>query len=178
MYAKISSPKAFNLLSASSSRNIIGPQTERENSYLKFGNVLSAIKSGDARGVLVDIFLERHGSPMIGLGQEFVDTAEENSMDWRFLPALAFQESNLGKKIPKGSYNPFGWGIHTGEKSGVYFDSWEEGIHTVAEDIKKNYIDHGLTTPSEIVTRYTSNTNPEWVFAVQNAMEEIASEEY
>ena len=98
-------------------------------------------------------------------------------MDWRFLPALAFQESNLGKKIPKGSHNPFGWGIPKAEKSGVYFDSWEEGIHTVAEDIKKNYIDHGLTTPSEIVTRYTSNTNPEWVFAVQNAMEEIASEE-
>ena len=94
------------------------------------------------------------------------------------MPALAFQESSLGKKVPKGSYNPFGWGIYKGENSGVSFGSWEKGIHTVAADIKKNYIDRGLTTPEEIVTRYASSTNPEWVFAVQSAMEEIASEEY
>jgi hypothetical protein len=175
LYSKITSPKAFNLLLSASSRNIMDSPT---TTFSEFGNVLSAVKSSDARGVLVDIFLERYDSPMIGLGDEFVEAADQHGLDWRFLPALAFQESNLGKKIPKGSNNPFGWAVYSGSSSGVNFGSWEEGIFTVAADIKENYIDQGLTSPEQIVTRYTSNNNPEWVFAVRSAMEEIASEEY
>lgn len=171
---KISSIKGINLLIASSSRNILSSPTN----VGEVGDVLAAIRGGDARPVLVDRFLNKYGSPMIGLGEQFVDAADEHGLDWRLMPALAFQESNLGKKIPKGSYNPFGWAIYEGKNAGAYFDSWEQGINIVAARIKENYIDRGHTTPETIVTRYTSNNNPTWVFAVRSAMEEISGTAY
>lgn len=166
--------KALDLLIASSSRNILASPTN----IGEFGDVLAAVKGGDARPVLVDRFLARYNSPMTGTGEEFVTAADKNGLDWRLLPALAFQESNLGKKIPKGSYNPFGWTIYTGKNSGTYFDSWKHAINIVAARMKTNYIDQGFTTPETIVIRYTSTNSPTWVFAVRSAMEEISGTTY
>lgn len=108
---------------------------------------------------------------MTGLGEEFVDSADRYGLDWRLLPAIAFQESNLGKNTPKDSHNPFGW-------ASVYFGSWEEGINVVAAKIKEDYINHGLITPESIFTKYTSMGDPDWIFSVRSAMEEIANLEY
>lgn len=166
--------KALDLLIASSSRNILSSPTN----IGVFGDVLAAVKGGDARPVLVERFLARYNSPMTGMGEEFVSAADKNGLDWRLLPALAFQESNLGRKIPKGSYNPFGWTVYSGKTSGTYFDSWEHAINIVAARMKTNYIDQGFTTPETIVIRYTSTNSPTWVFAVRSAMEEISATTY
>ena len=169
-----SSLKALDFLIASSSRNILSSPTN----IGAFGDVLAAVKGGDVRPVLIERFLARYNSPMIGMGEEFVSAADKNSLDWRLLPALAFQESNLGKKIPKGSYNPFGWTVYSGKNSGTYFDNWEQAINIVAARMKTNYIDQGFSTPETIVIRYTSSNNPTWVFAVRSAMEEISGTAY
>ena len=141
-------------------------------------DVLTIVKGGDSRVVLIDKFLKKYNSPMVGLGQDFVAAADEYALDWRLLPAIAFQESSLGKKIPRGSHNPFGWGIYEGSNSGVYFDSWKSGIDIVAASLNKDYISKGLSTPEEIVGVYTSNKNPSWIFSVRSAMEEISGSEY
>jgi len=168
--------KGLNLLIASSSKNIFAaPTSAGEN----FGSVLAAVQGGDARPVLVERFLEKYNSPMVGLGKEFVEAADKNNLDWRLLPALAFQESNLGKKIPKGSHNPFGWAIYEGKDAGAYFSSWEEAIAIVAIRMRENYISNGFNTPETIVIKYTSGKDtPAWVFAVRSAMEEIAPTTY
>ncbi|OGY22273.1 MAG: hypothetical protein A2113_03290 [Candidatus Woykebacteria bacterium GWA1_44_8] len=115
---------------------------------------------------------------MQGTGKEFVSAADRNGLDWRLLPAIAFQESNLGKKIPKGSHNPFGWAIYAGRNSGAYFDSWSEAINIVATRMRENYSSNGIINPETIVIKYTSQHNPAWVFAVQSAIQEISATEY
>ena len=140
--------------------------------------VSAKVKAGDARVLVIDNFLLRYGSPMIGHGKDFIAAADYYGLDWRLLPAIAFQESNLGKKIPSGSYNPFGWAIYTGKKSGVYFDSWSHSIFTVAAGVKKNYLDNGLATPETIAVRYTEDASPTWIFSVKTAMQELSSQVY
>ena len=166
----------INLLVASSSQNTFEPLAIASSS--KVTPIVAAAKGGDSRIVLVDRFLTKYHSPMTGLGKEFVAAADKNGLDWRLLPAIAFQESNLGRVMPRSSYNPFGWAIYAGKNSGVYFQNWEHSINTVASEIRKDYLDKGLTTPETIVLKYTSRSSPSWVFAVKSAMEEISDIEY
>ena len=170
------SSRILGILLADSSRNLAQSQSDYK---LAEKDVVSALVGGrDVRPALVDRFLEKYSSPMAGTGAEFVAAADKHGIDWRLLPAIAFQESNLGKKIPKGSYNPFGWAIYEGKSSGVYFESWASSIGAVAAKIKKDYINNGFDTPETIVAKYTSGNSPSWVFAVNFAMEEISSLEY
>ena len=171
---KFSANKAFSLFISGSSRNLYEEEVvDGTNSDTK---VLSNVTAGDSRVVLVERFLAKYASPMVGSGKTFVAAADQYRLDWRLLPAIAFQESNLGKRIPKGSHNPFGWAIFTGENSGIYFDSWEAAIETVAKGLRNDYLNYGLTEPETIAVKYTEKANPSWVFAVKTAMEEIAGD--
>ena len=178
VFQKVSSPLKTNLFLANSSKNTFDLPQNIKNESGQSSSVLAGVKGGDVRPVLVDNFLAKHASPMTGLGKEFVAAADQYGLDWRLLPAIAFQESNLGKKIPRDSYNPFGWAIYKGATSGVYFDNWSKSINTVAAKIKENYVNNGLNTPETIVTKYTSSNNPTWVYAVNTAMEEISNSTY
>lgn len=161
----------MDLFIASSSQNLY------DNSSTGTGKVLSEINAEDSRTALIDKFLAKNRSPMIGLGSTFVEAADKYGLDWRLLPAIAFQESNLGKRAPAGTYNPFGWAIYPGSKEG--FNSWTEAINLVAASFKKNYSDQGLTEPETIVVKYTAKeSSPKWVFAVKAAMNEISADEY
>lgn len=133
----------------------------------------SNLTRDDARPVIVDNFLAKHNSPMTGMGKTFVFTADKYGIDWKLLPAIAFQESNLGKKIPRNSYNAWGWAVYTGKNSGVSFESWEHAIETVAIGIKERYISEGLTTPEAIMTKYTPSNDGSWAFGVRFAMDEM-----
>lgn len=160
-----------------SSQNIINSPI---NQYYAESQVTSSTRGSvvksDARPVIVDNFLAANGSPMAGLGTMFVTIADKYSLDWRLLPAIAFQESILGKKMPKGSHNAFGWAIYTGQQSGASFRNWEQALEIVAAGLKENYIDQGLKTPEAIMTRYSPDSDGAWAFGVQFAMNEMSSQ--
>ncbi len=134
---------------------------------------LAAVGRSDSRPVIIDNFLSSHKSPMSGMGAVFVREADKYNIDYRLLPAIAFQESTLGKKIPRGSHNAFGWAIYTGANSGAKFDGWEHAIEVVAKGLKAKYIDQGLATTEAIMTRYTPDSNGSWAFGVNFAIEEM-----
>lgn len=165
---------------ASTSRGVAAVLGAKEGPYTLFSQqppfltgVSQTVGSGDARGLLVEKFLHKYHSPMIGNGQFFVDTSDKYKVDWRLVPAIAFQESNLGKVIPKGSYNAWGWAIFTGKNSGAEFDSWQHAIETVTRGIARDYYSRGLRTPTQIQTRYTPDSTGSWAESVQFAMEDI-----
>lgn len=135
-------------------------------------NTLAAVGKSDSRPVIVDNFLAKHNSPMSGLGSVFVSTADKYGLDYRLMPAIAFQESTLGKKIPRNSHNAWGWAIYTGANSGAKFKDWVHAIDVVAEGLKTDYIDRGLTTPEAIMTRY-SDSDGSWAFGVNFAINEM-----
>lgn len=128
----------------------------------------------DARVILVQNFLERHNSPLAeedNFGQFLVDLADEHNVDFRLLPSIAMQESNLCKVTPPGSYNCLGLGVH--ERGTWEFESYQANFAAAAKILKKNYIDQGLTTPVEIMGKYTPKSNGSWAASVNQWMAEM-----
>ena len=92
--------------------------------------------TGDARAVLVANFLKRYNSPLTPydyFGKKLVEIADQQKMDFRLLPAIAMQESNLCKVIPPGTYNCLGLGIHAQGTWG--FNSYEENFAMAATSL-------------------------------------------
>jgi hypothetical protein len=129
------------------------------------------LEVADARPEILRNYLKKYNSPIVDLADEIVSEADKAGIDYRLIPAIAQQESNLCKFIPDGSYNCWGWGIHS--ESNLGFSSYEEGIKIVTEGIKKEYIDRGLKTPEQIMTKYTPTSNGSWARGVREFMEEM-----
>jgi hypothetical protein len=85
--------------------------------------------------------------------------------------AIAQQESNLCKNYPDGTYNCWGWGIHSQGTLG--FSSFTEGIELVTKGLKENYIDKGYLTPETIMTKYTPLSNGSWANGVSKFLSEM-----
>lgn len=120
-------------------------------------------QTADARAVLVANFIERndagHNSPLQPYGywgEFFVSVADEYGLDFRLLPAIARKESTFCKSnIAQKYYNCFGYGVPaSGITEAGKFESYEQGIRTVAASLKKSYIDKGLTDPIAIMSKY------------------------
>ena len=100
---------------------------------------------GDARGLLLHSFLERHDSPMAPYAEYLVQQADEYAIDFRLVVVIAMCESNLGKRMPtRDSYNAWGIAVYTGKQTGATFDNWEEAINWVSRYIKQKYYDRGI----------------------------------
>lgn len=110
----------------------------------------------DARAFVVQQFLGKYGSPLAEHAEFMVEVSDKYGLpDFRILPAIAMQESNGCRKLPEvgGAYNCWGYGIYG--KVSLGFDSYESAIDRVARGLKQDYYDKGLTTPYQIMTRYT-----------------------
>ncbi len=127
--------------------------------------------SSDARGDIVKYYLEKYDSPLIPYAYYIVNVADENNIDFRLLTAIARQESNLCKYVPENTYNCWGWGIHS--QGTLAFSSFEDGIKTVTEGLKKDYINKGYTTPDEIMKKYTPLSDGSWANAVNIFINEM-----
>lgn len=126
----------------------------------------------DARPEIVKQYLEYYNSPLTPYSDFIIQTSDKYRLDYRLISAIAQQESNLCKVIPPGSYNCWGWGIHS--QGSLGFDSFEEGIETVSKGLRTQYLDKGLGTVSEIMSKYNS-TSPDgaWAKGVSQFMDEM-----
>lgn len=130
------------------------------------------VQTADARPIILAEFLKKHDSPLQPYdyyGQFLTDLADKYELDYRLLPSISMQESNLCKKIPEGTYNCLGLGIHS--KGTWGFDRYEDNFEAAAKILKKNYIDKGYVTPDEIQDKYTPGSNGSWEFAVNYFMD-------
>lgn len=114
---------------------------------------LASITMEDERVRVLEKFLGYYHSPLKGHASYLVEVADRYNLDYRLLPAIAMQESGGGKVIPDGTYNAWGYAITETQTLG--FMGWEEAIDRVARGLKKDYIDKGLVTPEQIMTKYT-----------------------
>lgn len=130
------------------------------------------ITEADARVELVRQFLARYNSPLKPYSRDIVDSADAYGIDFRLIPAIAMQESNLCKKIvvENAEYNCWGYGIY-GNKT-TSFKNYKEGIETVTKSLAK-YKNHGLKTPEEIMQRYTPRSDGSWSFSVEFFMDKL-----
>lgn len=131
----------------------------------------SSIGASDARPEILKQYLAHYSSPLVPLAETIVKTADMYQEDFRLIVAIAQQESNLCKVIPEDTYNCWGWGIHS--KGTLGFTSYAEGIETVSKGIKEEYIDKGLSTPEQIMSKYTPLSNGSWAAGVSQFMAEM-----
>lgn len=134
------------------------------------------VETADSRPIAILEFIKRHNPQLLELEPDFhldlVKIADAYQLDFRLLPAIAMKESGLCKVIPENSFNCLGLGVHS--RGTWEFESFTENFDTAARILKKNYIDQGLVTPEEIMTKYTpSSPNGEWAKGVNQFMNEI-----
>lgn len=133
---------------------VLGASTQEEQDPSAILSEISAsVTTADARELIIEQYLQRYNSPLIGFGKELVEVSDKYQLDFRLLVAIGQQESNLCKRIPENSFNCWGFGIY-GDKV-TRFDNYPQAFDTVARTLKKNYIDKGLDTPEEIMRKYT-----------------------
>ncbi len=169
----------------------------RENRAKESEEILGATtisESEDARAVIVANFLKRYNTPKpLGVrrlnhplvpeeyfGKFFVELADKYNLDFRLLPAIAMQESNLCVSTPRPldgngniveSYNCLGFGVYG--KKVTMFPSFEANFEQAAKTLKKNYIDIGLDTPYKIMKKYTPPSDGSWAESVNQWMTEM-----
>lgn len=129
------------------------------------------IISADARPQIIDNFFIKYHSPMVGLGSIIVETADKYDLPYGLLPAIAQCEGNVGKVMPPGSFNTWGWAIYGDKKN--HFASWSDGIEKVSKGLRQNYFDKGLNSPDEIMKKYTPSSNGSWASCVNQFLEEL-----
>ena len=140
--------------------------------------ISTIIDGEDARVQLVTNFLKRHSSPLDPdeFGKKLVAIADKYGIDFRLLPAISMQESNLCKKIPAGTFNCLGFGITKTETLG--FDNYDASFDRAGRELKKNYVDEGLTTPEQIMEKYTPSSNGSWAESVNQWMAEMRYDDH
>jgi len=135
------------------------------------GGFSFGVVGADARSIIIRQYLAKYSSPLEPYADLIFQISQKYDLDYRLLVAIAQQESNLGKKIPANSYNAWGWGVHSQGTLG--FSNWEEAIEVVARGLRKDYLDQGLVTPEQIMTKYTPLSNGSWAFGVRQFMGEM-----
>ncbi len=128
-------------------------------------------ESVDARESALKEFFKRYSSPLEDHAKEVVLAADKYGIDYRLLPAIAMQESGLCKKIPKDSYNCWGFGIYG--KKVTRFENYPQAINTVSKTLATEYIAKGYDNPEKIMQKYTPSSNGSWAESVVFFMEKI-----
>ena len=133
--------------------------------------VIDKIEEKDANAEIVRQFFARYNSPLEPYAQDIVDAANAYNIDFRLVPAIAMQESNLCKKARIGSYNCWGFGIYG--KKATRFENYKEAIYTVTKTLSQQYKNKGLETPEEIMKKYTPSSNGRWAYSVNFFMNHL-----
>lgn len=125
----------------------------------------------DSRVANLKTFFRKYNSPLYNEAELIVKISDQYQFDYRLLPAIAMQESNLCRVIPDDSHNCWGWGIYG--NTVTRFDSYEEAIRVVAKGIKESYIDQGLVTATMIMSKYTPSSSGSWAHGVNTFLKAL-----
>jgi hypothetical protein len=127
-------------------------------------------KKPDTRVRILKEFLGQYNSPLVPYAQDFVEIADKYELDWKLVAAISGVESTFGKQIPYQSFNGWGWGIYGTNM--IRFSSWTQGIETVSEGLRTNYINKwGAQDVYEIGRFYAAS--PTWAQRVSYFMRKI-----
>lgn len=133
--------------------------------------VMKESLSLDGRVQQLEAYFVAKNSPLIGTAAHFVGEADRLGLDWKLVAAISGTESYFGRHIPYNSYNAWGWAVFTGMSDGKHFDGWEDGITTVSEGLKNNYVNRGYVTVEQMGTIYAADR--QWAWKVRHFMEDI-----
>lgn len=133
--------------------------------------ITDSIEQKDSRVEIVRQFFQKYRSPLVPHAEDIVKYADIYGLDFRLVPAIGMQESNLCTKAPAGSNNCWGYGIYG--KKVIVFETYTQAIEAVSKNLALNYKDIGLVTPEEIMTKHTPSSDGSWAQAINHFMDEM-----
>lgn len=122
----------------------------------------------DSRATQMRVVLTKYNSPMIGLEDVLIKTAEKYGLDWTLMAAIAGTESSFGKRMPYQCNNPYGWGIYGDNK--ICFKTLEESIEGVASGLAKKY---NISSIESIARTYNKVSTEGWITHTKFFMNKI-----
>ncbi len=122
----------------------------------------------DARVAQMRVVLSKYNSPMIGLEDVLISTAEKYGLDWTLMAAIAGTESSFAKRMPYNCNNPYGWGIYGDNK--LCFESLEASIEGVASGLAKKY---NISSIESIARTYNKVSTDGWISHTKFFMNKI-----
>lgn len=135
-------------------------------------DIVTSVKTADARAEILRQYLAKYSSPLEPLADLIVSVADQNDFDYRWLVAIAMQESTLCRFIPENSYNCWGWGIY-GDKV-TRFDSYEDAIKSIAPQFKQIFLtDSHTKDPHKVMKTYTPPSNGSWAEGINQFFSEL-----
>ena len=167
-------------LSGSKKEKVLGVSVENQIINLTIGEaeedkneikVKEQVASDDARPVIIKKYLEKYKSPLAPYSDLIYQISTDYGFEYYWIVAIAQQESNLCKKIPEGSNNCWGYGIH--KRGTLTFENYELAIRSYAEYLKREYFDKGLNTPELIMSKYCPSSNGSWARGVNQFIKEM-----
>jgi hypothetical protein len=134
--------------------------------------IKTSIKTADARSEIIRQYLYRYQSPLEPYANLIVQLSDQYNFDYRWLVAIAQQESGLCLHIPENSYNCWGWGIY-GDKV-TRFDSFEDALRRIAPQFTTIFLkgDHSRD-PLEVMKTYTPPSDGSWAEGVSTFFENL-----
>lgn len=120
--------------------------------------------------ISIENVLRKYNSPMADSSEAFVKACIKYQIDCYLLPSIAGLESTFGKFILPNSYNAFGWA-----RGYMIFDSWANGIDTVAKGLRNGYMNRGALTVEDIGPIYSES--PTWAVRVNYFVNQFEKEE-
>jgi hypothetical protein len=130
----------------------------------------SIAKTSDNRAKILRQYLAEKNSPLVDNADDFVYYADKYNLDWRLVAAISGLESGFGQAIPSNSYNGWGFGVYGSNVR--YFNSWSDGIETVSQSLRKDYMDKwGASNVYQIGSIYAAS--PTWAVRVDGFMNSI-----
>lgn len=136
------------------------------------GNTKAFALEHDSRPAQMHEVLVKYKSPMIGLEDVLIKTAEKYNLDWTLMAAIAGTESSFAKRMPVNCINPYGWGIYGDNK--LCFASLEESIEGVAAGLSAKY---NISSVESIARTYNTVSTDGWIKHTKFFMNKIKTAE-
>ncbi len=135
-------------------------------------DIVTSVKTADARAEILRQYLAHYNSPLEEHADLIVAMSDQYDFDYRWLVAIAMQESTLCKFIPENSFNCWGWGIY-GDKV-TRFESYDEAIRRIAPQFKKIFLqDKHYKDPMKVMKTYTPPSDGSWAEGVSQFFEDL-----
>ena len=142
-----------------------------------------AAASAEPLAATIDAYLAEKGSPLAGLGAEFVASGRRHDVDPRLVVAIAGAETSFGTRlgcydssgnVVANPYNAWNWFYKGGCPSP--FASWGDGIDRVTAGLRRLYLDQGLESIEAIAEKYTATEREVWVENVRRIYQELGGD--
>ena len=134
--------------------------------------IKTSVKTADARPEIIRQYLHEYGSPLEPYSSLIVDLSDQYNFDYRWLVAIAQQESGLCLHIPENSYNCWGWGIY-GDKI-TRFDNYEDALRRIAPQFTKIFLKGDIAKdPAEVMKTYTPPSDGSWAHGVSSFFDNL-----